>query len=93
MKHDNILKGPTVCSDRLHPNTLLSGSITLKEGVVMGCFKADRLVKEQGLTTKQPGPHAYKVANVERPDIPNKPNREFNVEAPNRICCGDITYI
>ncbi|WP_243735063.1 MULTISPECIES: IS3 family transposase, partial [Idiomarina] len=62
------------------------------EGVVMGRFKVGRLMKEQGLTSKQPGPHAYRVANVERPDIPNKLNREFDVEAPNRVWCGDITY-
>ena len=63
------------------------------EGVVMGRFKVGRLMKEQGLTSKQPGPHAYRIANVERPDIPNKLNREFDVEAPNRVWCGDITYI
>lgn len=63
------------------------------EGVVMGRFKVGRLMKEQGLTSKQPGPHAYKVANIERPDIPNKLNREFDVEAPNRVWSGDITYI
>lgn len=59
----------------------------------MGRFKVGRLMKEQGLTSKQPGPHAYKVANVEIPDIPNKLNREYDVEAPNRVWCGDITYI
>ena len=63
------------------------------EGVIMGRFKVGRLMKEQGLTSKQPGPHAYRIANVERPDIPNKLNREFDVEAPNRVWCGDITYI
>ena len=47
-------------------------------------------MKEQGLTSKQPGPHAYRVA---RPNIPNKLNREFDVEASNRVWCGDITYI
>lgn len=59
----------------------------------MGRFKVGRLMKDQGLKSKQPGPHAYRVANVERPDILNKLNREFDVEAPNRVWCGDITYI
>ncbi len=63
------------------------------EGIVMGRFKVGRLMKEQGLTSKQPGPHAYKTASVERPDISNQLNREFYVDAPNKVWCGDITYI
>lgn len=63
------------------------------EGITMGRFKVGRLMKEQGLTSKQPGPHAYKSANAERPDIPNQLNREFDVDAPNKVWCGDITYI
>jgi len=63
------------------------------EDVVMGRFKVGRLMEAQGLTSKQSGPHTYRVANVERPDIPNKLNREFDVEAPNKVWCGDITYI
>ncbi|KPW26197.1 transposase protein orfB [Pseudomonas cannabina pv. alisalensis] len=30
---------------------------------------------------------------MERPDIPNILNREFDVPAPNQVWCGDITYI
>lgn len=30
---------------------------------------------------------------MERPDIPNILNREFDVSASNQIWCGDITYI
>ncbi len=50
-------------------------------------------MRESGLVCKQPGPHKYKQATVERPDIPNRLNREFNVAAPNQVWCGDITYI
>ncbi|BBM00792.1 hypothetical protein GL2_08660 [Microbulbifer sp. GL-2] len=38
-------------------------------------------------------PHKYKKATVERPDIPNALNREFNVEKPNTVWCGDIMYV
>ena len=30
---------------------------------------------------------------MERPDIPNILNRAFDVEAPNQVWCGDITYV
>ena len=50
-------------------------------------------MRELELVSKQPGSRAYKKATIERPDIPNILNREFDVEAPNQIWCGDITYI
>ena len=52
-----------------------------------------RLMGELVLVCKQPGKHAYKQATVERVDIPNRLNREFTVEAPNQVWCGDITYV
>jgi len=75
-----------------------AGSWTIKgllndEGVVIGRFKVRSLMKELGLTCKQPGPHAYKKATIERPDIPNRLAREFTVDRPDQVWCGDITYI
>ena len=35
----------------------------------------------------------YKQATVERLDIPNLLDREFDVEQPDQAWCGDITYI
>jgi len=75
-----------------------AGSRTIKgllseEGIVVGRFKVRRLMSELGLICKQPGPHAYKQATVERPDIPNHLDREFAVEQPDQVWCGDITYI
>jgi len=64
-----------------------------EEGEQIGRFKVRRLMRELELVSKQPGSHAYKKATVERPDIPNILNREFVVEAPNQVWCGDITYI
>jgi len=64
-----------------------------EEGTVIGRFKVSRLMEELGLVCKQPGSHAYKQATVERVDIPNHLNREFTVEAPNQVWCGDITYV
>ena len=63
------------------------------EGIEIGRFKVRRLMQELQLVCKQPGPHAYKNATVERPDIPNTLNREFDVGKTNQVWCGDITYI
>jgi putative transposase len=64
-----------------------------EQGSVIGRFKVARLMAELGLICKQPGNHAYKQATVERVDIPNRLNRQFTVEAPNRVWCGDITFV
>ena len=63
------------------------------ESIKIGRFKVTRLMNELGLICKQPGPHAYKQATVERPDIPNVLNRAFEPEKVNQVWCGDITYI
>jgi putative transposase len=75
-----------------------AGSRTIKtmlndQGIEIGRFKVGRLMAEIGLICKQPGPHAYKQATVERLDIPNVLNRQFDEEQPNQVWCGDITYI
>ncbi|MCV3822847.1 IS3 family transposase, partial [Pseudomonas aeruginosa] len=64
-----------------------------EEGVTIGRFRVRRLMRELGLVSKQPGSHTYKQATVERPDIPNRLNREFATEHPNQVWCGDITYV
>jgi len=61
-----------------------------EQGIAIGRFKVSRLMAELGLICKQPGSHAYKRATIERVDIPNRLNRQFVVEAPNRVWCGDI---
>lgn len=64
-----------------------------EEGTRIGRYKARSLMKEANLVSKQPGPPAYRPAQEERPDIPNHLHRAFEVPAPNRVWCGDITYI
>lgn len=64
-----------------------------EEGEQIGRFEVRRLMRELELVSKQPGSHPYKKATVERPDTPNILNREFDVEAPNQVWSGDITYI
>ncbi|WP_321838417.1 IS3 family transposase [Pseudomonas kulmbachensis] len=68
-------------------------SMMQEDGEQIGRFKVRGLMRELGLISKQPDSHAYKKATVERPDIPNTLNREFDVPEPNKVWCGDITYI
>lgn len=62
-------------------------------GVVMGRYKVSRLMAEAGLVSKQPGQHRYKAAKSEHNLVPNRLARAFDVAVPNRVWCGDITYI
>jgi len=84
---------------RLFTNSRSSaGSRTIQsqlkeEGTVIGRFKVRGLMSELGLICKQPGPHAHKQATMERVDLPNHLAREFIVEQPNQVWCGDITYV
>ena len=68
-------------------------SLMREDGEQLGRFKVRSLMRELDLVSKQPGSHAYKRATVERLDIPNTLNREFDVPAPNQVWCGDINYI
>lgn len=63
------------------------------DGEQIGRFKVRSLMRELELVSKQTGSHAYKKATVERPDIPNILNREFDVPTSDHVWCGDITYI
>lgn len=68
-------------------------SVMQERGYEIGRFKVRSLMREQGLICKQPGPHKYRQATVERPDIPNVLNRAFTPIQPDLVWCGDITYL
>jgi putative transposase len=57
-------------------------SLMREDGEQLGRFKVRSLMRELDLVSKQPGSHAYKRATVERLDIRNTLNREFDVPAP-----------
>ncbi|MFH7346789.1 IS3 family transposase, partial [Pseudomonas syringae group genomosp. 7] len=63
-------------------------SILQEDGKQIGRLKVRGLMRELGLISKQPGSHAYKIATVERPDIPTFLRREFDVPAPTQVWCG-----
>ncbi|ALX95541.1 hypothetical protein AV650_19170 [Serratia fonticola] len=70
----------------------LSASLTA-EGHVVGRYKARRLMKESGLRSTQQRKHSYRLATDEARYAPNHLTRAFNVERPNTVWCGDVTYI
>lgn len=50
-------------------------------------------MKEANLVSKQDKKHKYKIAKDESRIAENKLNREFTVEKPNQVWCGDVTYV
>ena len=62
-------------------------------GFRIGRYKVSRLMDEANLVCKQPGPHKYKLAKVDRVDIPNHLDRQFKVDEPDQVWRGDISYI
>ena len=59
----------------------------------VGRWLAGRLMKECGLTSRQPGAHRYRGSREESLASLNLLKRRFNPVLPNRIWCGDISYI
>ncbi|MCN5642628.1 IS3 family transposase [Escherichia coli] len=75
-----------------------AGARTLAEmlpqnGVPMSRYRAGRLIKYLNLSSCQPGKHQYKNARQEHTCLPNLLERQFAVPEPDRVWCGDITYI
>ena len=64
-----------------------------QSGENVGRYKAASLMKEANISSKQPHKHKYKIAEEESKIAPNLLEREFSVEAPNQVWCGDVTYI
>ena len=62
-------------------------------GTPLTRYRASRRMKQLGLVSTQPPSHAYKKAEQPHLDIPNLLDREFDVEEPNQVWSGDITYI
>lgn len=63
------------------------------EGKDVGRYKASRLMKEAGLVSKQPGKHSYRIREQVSGLAANNLDRCFTVDAPNKVWCGDITFI
>ena len=62
-------------------------------GENVGRYKAASLMKEVGITSKQPNKHKYKISEDISKIAPNRLNRQFDVETVNQVWCGDVTYV
>jgi putative transposase len=71
----------------------IAGQLT-QQGEKVGRYKAASLMKEANISSKQPPhKHHYKRAKSESTIVPHLLQREFSVAAPNKVWCGDVTYI
>ena len=64
-----------------------------QHGTNLSRYRARRIMKDLGLVSCQLPKHAYKKALQPHVAIPNELGRQFNVNAPNRVWCGGVTYI
>jgi len=53
----------------------------------------NKLMKQEGLISRQIPTHKYAKSEKEHLAIPNVLNRDFSPGAPNQTWCGDVTYV
>lgn len=68
-------------------------TIATINGLALSRYRAGKLMKALELVSCQQRTHRYKPAKEVHPHIDNHLNRQFDVQAPNQVWCGDVTYI
>lgn len=68
-------------------------TISTARGVSLSRYRAARLMTQLNLVSCQLPGHKYKKVTRAHIAIPNHLAREFNVDKPNHVWCGDVTYI
>ena len=68
-------------------------TLVAQGGTPLSRYRASRRMKLLGLVSSQQPTHRYKKADQPHVDIPNRLDRQFDVEAPNQVWAGDITYV
>ena len=75
----------------LGPRTI--ATIVTARGTELSRYRSGRLMKKLGLVSCQRPAHKYKKASQEHIAVPNTLGRQFDVPEPNKVWCGDVTYI
>jgi len=78
---------------RCSAGTRTIAGLLQQQGEKVGRYKIRSIMQEADLTSKQPGQHKYKAATKPSDIAENHLNREFTVSQPNKVWCGDVTYI
>lgn len=70
----------------------LVGQLRLS-GEMIGRYKVRSLMHEAQLVSKQYKQHRYRIANQVSVIADNHLKRQFHVQQPNQVWCGDVTYV
>ena len=68
-------------------------TIATTRGTALSRYRTRGLMKQCNLQSCQQPRHAYKKATQEHVAIPNHLDRKFDMDAPDQVWCGDVTYI
>ena len=68
-------------------------SMVTTQGYPLSRYRAAKRMQVLGLVSSQQPKHRYKKAEQPHINIPNRLDRQFDVDAPNKVWAGDITYI
>ncbi len=70
-----------------------AGSRTIAKTLGVSRWRARQLMQACQLVSTQPGKPKFRRAQEPVEAVPNQLNRAFQPTAPNRVWCGDITYL
>ena len=62
-------------------------------GYKVSRWLVNKLMKQEGLISRQLPTHKYAKSEKEHLSIPNTLARRFNPDAPDQAWCGDVTYV
>ncbi|WP_425514823.1 IS3 family transposase [Agarivorans aestuarii] len=68
-------------------------SLLATSGFKVSRWLVNKLMKQEGLVSRQLPTHKYAKAERAHLSIPNVLGRQFAPDAPNQIWCGDVTYV